>query len=151
MPEQNLAKFNKQNVFLDALTSMGSIQWACERAQISRRTYYNWLKNEDFQHQIEIRKHFLTQDSVDDMVKLLHHTIGAFEHLVQNDDDSIRLKASIAVVKNLNSIIGTVKARDMCDGWIQAYVDDKLDREQIERERKTLRQLSLFPDPPAGC
>lgn len=147
MAEQSLTRYQKQTVFLDALTTMGNIEWACEKAQISRKTYYNWLRDEEFQQKIASRKHLLNQQSVDEMVRLLTYTIGSFEELVRSDDDSIRLKASLAVVKNLNNIMGTIKARDMADSWIEAFIEDRNEAEEMEWEKSMPKQLNFLPDP----
>lgn len=47
----------KKTVFLEAFEATGSIVRACERMEIARRTYYNWLKDPDFSSRVnEIRE-----------------------------------------------------------------------------------------------
>ncbi len=148
MSYNNLVKYQKQNAFIEALTLMGSIEWACKKVDISRSTYYRWLKDEEFQEKVAGIKHLFNEQSVDNMVKILSYTLGGLESLVRSDDEAIRLKSCLGVVKNINNVMGTAKARDMLDGWIDAYVEDKFDKEEIERNRHMPKQLNFLPESP---
>lgn len=47
-------KKEKQDDFLDALRiTLGNISTACEKAGISRRTYYDWMEHEAFRDRCE--------------------------------------------------------------------------------------------------
>ena len=50
--ESNLSK--KQWTFIKALEStLGNITGACAKARVSRQTYYNWMKNQEFADEVD--------------------------------------------------------------------------------------------------
>jgi len=123
MAEQNLFKWQKQNLFLDALTQMGSIEAACKQANIGRTTYYRWLKDEEFQKKMDEKKHFIYNQSIDNMVKLFECSLGAFSDLLFSQNESVRLRTATTVIKNANSIINTKMNADQYQEWTEIQHD----------------------------
>ena len=54
---QKTQKINKKETFLKSLkNNLCNISKACEAANISRKTYYRWIEDEEFKDQVEATK-----------------------------------------------------------------------------------------------
>lgn len=137
MAEHNLSKYCKQAIFIDALTQLGTIEAACEEAKISRRTYYNWLKDDKFLEKIQDKQYFIDNKSLDTLTQLFEFAMGSYLDLVFSNNESIRLRTATAIIKNTSNIIKFKKFGDEYQNWVDV---------RYEKPFKVIPNEETLPD-----
>lgn len=83
----------RQMKFIDAYLKNGVIQKACDEIGISKATFYNWLKNEDFKNRFEEIKKRIEKELFDKVNSLIPKTFQVLEKELDNENAYIRLRA----------------------------------------------------------
>lgn len=101
----------KQTQFLKAMLEESTISKAAERAGITRKTAYNYLRNKDFQKELNQRRGECINDTVRYLQGKLSLCNETLVSIIENPDtsDQIKINAINAIYTNCKSMTETAE------------------------------------------
>ena len=102
---------NKQLHFLQAMLEESTITKAADRAGITRKTAYNYLRNKEFQRELNQRRGECINDTVRYLQGKLSLCNETLVSIVENPDtsDQIKINAINAIYMNCKSMTETAE------------------------------------------
>ncbi len=91
---------DRQKRAIPILLSPGSKAERCERAGVSRETYYNWMSEEHFRSAFEEQQQEITRDAITSLKLLSQEAVAGLGRLLHSRSEAIRLKAILAVIEH---------------------------------------------------
>lgn len=98
----------KQREFIAEFIKSSNIKDACEKAGVSRQTYYNWTNSSAFSAEIKKQQDKLFEESIAGMKQLLITAVETQKELLRSKSESIRLRAANSIIAKNAKIIETM-------------------------------------------
>jgi len=95
----------KKGRAIEALGHGLSITEASEKADVSRKTIYRWLDDDDFQGQVLERQNAVLERVSKRLSSLALQGLDTLSELMNSDDEGIRLRASSSVLSRFTEIL----------------------------------------------
>lgn len=90
---------------IEALGAGLSVTDASEKADVSRKTLYRWLDDDDFKSQVLERQNETLERVSKRLSALALQGLETLSKLMTSDDESIRLRASSSVLSRFTEIL----------------------------------------------
>lgn len=90
---------------IEALGAGLSVTDASEKADVSRKTVYRWLDDDDFKSQVLERQNETLERVSKRLSALALQGLETLSELMTSDDESIRLRASSSVLSRFTEIL----------------------------------------------
>ena len=90
---------------LPILLSSRSIADGCRKAGISRDRFYDWLKQDDFREAFDTGSREIAQEGIRSLKLHANDAVTVLSRLLKARSESVRLKASLAVLDALTKFI----------------------------------------------
>lgn len=90
----------KQNKFITAFLKAGQINTACKEAGISKPTYYEWLKIEEFAKELKEQQDFIYNAALVELNNLVNDAVSTYRDLLNSQDESIKFRTASAILDN---------------------------------------------------
>jgi len=97
MDENELSK--KQLLVISNYLSAPTIDEACERSNISRATFYNWLKDENFKKLLDRKRQELITHALDRLKASVSKAIDVLQELMKANNDNVKRLAARDVLQ----------------------------------------------------
>ncbi len=108
--EQNLTE--KQRTVITKVIGSRTITDGLRKAGVSRTTFYDWLRDDDFKQEIERQRREVTKQAFDDLRAGLTEAITVLRALLQSKEESIKLRAATTIVENVLKSIELTEIED---------------------------------------
>lgn len=95
----------KQLKLIPLIIKLGNIEKACKEANIDRKTYYNWLENEEFAAELKKQQDSFYNDALVELNNLVGDAVGTYRELLQSEDESIKFRTASAILENRLKLI----------------------------------------------
>lgn len=109
--QQNLTP--KQIKTIPLILQARTISEGCERAKISRDTFYLWLRDPAFKAEFERQQRAIIDEAFHNLKALTGEAVEALKGLLKAKSEGVRQRTAIAIIENVaKSIeIGTIESR----------------------------------------
>lgn len=108
--EQNLTE--KQRTVITKVIGARTITDGLRKAGVSKTTFYDWLRDDDFKQEIERQRREVTKQAFDDLRAGLTEAITVLRALLQSKEESIKLRAATTIVENVLKSIELTEMED---------------------------------------
>jgi phage terminase small subunit len=95
-----MALTKKQIDFIPAFLSCKTVEQACKQADVSKSSYYEWLKDDEFREELQKQQAEIYNVALFDLKNLMPRAVAVYNKLLDNTSPTIRLKAAQAVFFN---------------------------------------------------
>ncbi|OGI01422.1 MAG: hypothetical protein A2Y25_00520 [Candidatus Melainabacteria bacterium GWF2_37_15] len=95
----------KQKRLITALITTTTVKEALQKANVSNRSYYNWLDNKEFVDELNYVQQQVYNDCVMDIRNLSKNAVKLYEKLMKSDNESIQLRAAISIINNAGKFL----------------------------------------------
>lgn len=95
----------KQKKLIPLIIKLGNIDKACQEAQVSRQTYYDWLENEEFNQELKAQQDFVYSSALEDLKSLNSDAVKVYRDLLNSEDESIKFRTASAIIDYTNKLI----------------------------------------------
>ena len=85
---------SKQKEFVCYYLSCRSIENACKECGINRRTFYNWLKKEDFRQYLNEKEKEVIDEAIFKIKISLNSAVDVLLRCLESDDEKVRKSTS---------------------------------------------------------
>ena len=90
----------KQIKLIPLIIKYGNIEKACKEADIDRKTYYNWLENEEFAAELKKQQDSFYNDALVELNNLVGDAVNTYRELLNSEDESIKFRTASAILEN---------------------------------------------------
>jgi ACT domain-containing protein len=94
----------KQTYFLEVYLTTPILSEACKKANISRQTYYTWLKNKEFIKRIEDIQNSIIIGVKEKLDELTSEALNELEKLLLNSNDGVKVRCISIILDNMFKI-----------------------------------------------
>lgn len=95
----------KQLKLIPLIIQLGNIDKACKEANIDRKTYYNWLENEEFAAELKKQQDSFYNDALVELNNLVGDAVATYRELLDSADESIKFRTASAILENRLKLI----------------------------------------------
>lgn len=97
MSENNLT--NKQIKTAASFLTSSSIEEVCRRSNISKATFYKWIKEDNFKAYLEQKRKEMVKDALDKLKLAVEKAVSVLVELTSSAHESIRRLASRDIIE----------------------------------------------------
>jgi len=101
---------DKKVLLISHLLTSSSVEIACQKAGISRNTYYNWIKDEPFRKELEHQRQAIVNATLDSLKSYFIQAIDILAKLMHSESEAI---SRLACKDIIECTFKTIELRDM--------------------------------------
>jgi hypothetical protein len=115
----------EQLLLVEAIVTSGTLRAACRKANVPERTARDWRKLSEFVKALDLARQEAFREAVGRLKGLAGKAVGTLSRKLQSDDDSVAVRAAIALLKEgvkaveLDELIVRVEALERARGRVQ--------------------------------
>jgi Helix-turn-helix of insertion element transposase len=117
---------NRQKSAIPAIVASPTYSEGCEKAQINRTTFYEWLKEPEFKAELDRQRDEITTEAFGVLSQSLTKAVESLAGLLDNKDDRLKRLA----------------CKDVIDFIIRHKENEDLDRRLTEVEKRLAEKAS---------
>lgn len=110
----------KQSQLIPLIIKLGNIDKACKDAKIDRKTYYNWLENEEFAKELKKQQDFVYNSALSELKNLNTDAVSKYRELLNCQDKSIEFRTASAIIDYTNKLIEGKELKERIEALEQA-------------------------------
>jgi len=102
----------KQKKLIPLIIKLGSIDQACKKTDISRHTYYDWLKDKEFAQELKLQQDQIYNSALIELNNLVGDAVNTYRELLSSDDESIKFRAASAILENRLKLVESKELKE---------------------------------------
>ena len=95
----------KQKKFITILLTSDNVTSACQTAGITRKTYYNWLKDGEFEQELKKREITLYEKGLAKLTQLFGVAVNTYKDLLECDNQNVRCRAAKNTIEDIYRLV----------------------------------------------
>lgn len=112
----------QQKKLIAEIIRIGKIEPACRNVGVSRTTYYAWITIPEFEQELRKQQEQIYEGAISKIQQLFVKAIDTQEKMLNSDNESIQLRAAIAIVNNTLKVIETNSIKHQLN-----YIEEQVD------------------------
>lgn len=113
----------KQKKLIPLIINCENIDQACKQAQISRQTYYDWLKDKEFNKELKKQQDSIYKNALIELKNLNTVAIKVYRDLLDSNDESIKFRTASAILELTNKLIENKEIKEKLE-----TIEDRLNK-----------------------
>jgi len=111
---------NNQKKLIPLIIKLGNIDAACKKAKVSRQTYYEWLKDEEFATELKAQQDLIYNSALIELNNLVGNAVNTYKELLNSEDESIKFRTASAILDNRLKLIDNKELQARIEALEQA-------------------------------
>ncbi len=95
----------KQLIALPVILGAKSITEGCREAEVSKTTFYEWMKTPDFKAEFIRQRNELVSIALDELKACTGEAVQALRELLKSKKETVRLKTATAILDHVGKFI----------------------------------------------
>jgi len=114
----------KQKQLITYIIEFGNITKACIKVKVERKTYYEWLKNEEFATELKLQQDNVYNNALIELKSLFNEAIDTYKVLLSSEDESIKFRTATAIIDNTVKLIENKELQERIEA-LEAATEEK--------------------------
>lgn len=112
-----------QKKLIPLIIKLGNIDQACKSAKISRQTYYDWLKDDEFSQELKAQQDFVYNSALDELKSLNTDAVKVYRDLLNSEDEGIKFRTASAIIDYTHKLIEGKELKERIEALEQSLED----------------------------